>query len=64
MTPEKINARIEELKNMAKQHEAITLQISGAIQELHNILGEMSKEKANAADQIHDAQSNGQEHQS
>ena len=64
MTPDKINTRIEELKATAKQHEAIILQISGAIQELHNILGEMSKEKANAADQVNDPQSNGQEHQS
>lgn len=63
MTPDKITARITELQNLAKQHESVLLQITGAIQELNNILGEMSKEKANAADQVNDPQSNGQEHQ-
>jgi len=58
MTTEKITARIEELKTMAKQHESILLQISGAIQELNNMLGEMSKEKANAVDQVNDTESN------
>lgn len=56
MTADKINARIEELKATAKQHEAIILQISGAIQELHNVLAEMSKEAKNAADQVNDPQ--------
>ena len=64
MTADKINTRIEELRNLAKQHEATLLQISGAIQELHNVLAEMSKEAKNAADQVNDPQSNGQEHQS
>lgn len=58
MTADKITARIEELKTMAKQHEAILMQISGAIQELTNMLGEMSKEKANATDQVNDPESN------
>lgn len=58
MTADKITARIEELKTMAKQHEAILLQISGAIQELTTMLGELSKEKANAVDQVNDTQSN------
>lgn len=58
MTAEKITARIEELKALAKQHESILLQISGAIQELTNMLGEMSKEKANAVDQVNDTESN------
>lgn len=58
MTADKITARIAELQNLAKQHESVLLQITGAIQELNNILGEMSKEKANAADQVNDPQSN------
>lgn len=58
MNAEKIANRIEELRSTAKQHEAVLLQISGAIQELNNLLGEMSKEKANAADQVDDAQGN------
>lgn len=58
MTAEKITARIAELQNLAKQHESVLLQISGAIQELNTMLGEMSKEKANAADQVNDTESN------
>ena len=58
MTTEQITARIEELRNTAKQHEAVLLQISGAIQELQNWLAQESKEKANALDQINDTQGN------
>lgn len=58
MTAEKITARIAELQTLAKQHEAILMQISGAIQELTNMLGEMSKEKKDAADQVNDTESN------
>ena len=58
MTADKITARITELQNLAKQHESILLQISGAIQELNNLLGEMSKEKTDAADQVNDTESN------
>jgi hypothetical protein len=58
MTTEQITARIEELRNTAKQHEAVLLQISGAIQELQNWLAQVSKEKANATDQINDPQGN------
>ena len=58
MTADKITARITELQNLAKQHESILLQISGAIQELNNMLGEMSKEKTDAADQVNDTESN------
>lgn len=58
MTADKITARISELQGLAKQHESILLQISGAIQELTNMLGEMSKEKANAVDQVNDTESN------
>jgi uncharacterized coiled-coil protein SlyX len=58
MTTEQITARIEELRNTAKQHEAVLLQISGAIQELQNWLAQESKEMANAPDQINDTQGN------
>ena len=58
MTTEQITTRIEELRNTAKQHEAVLLQISGAIQELQNWLAQESKEKANATDQINDTQGN------
>jgi len=54
MKTEQITARLEELRNTAKQHEAVLLQISGAIQELQNWLAQESKEKANATDQIND----------
>jgi flagellar motility protein MotE (MotC chaperone) len=57
MTPEQIAKRLAELRELAKQHEAILLQISGAIQEYTNVLAQMSQDKAqegteNAADQI------------
>lgn len=46
MTTEKITARIGELQNLAKQHEAILLQISGAIQEYQSVLAQASIEKS------------------
>lgn len=55
MTIEQMKARITELQGMAKQHEAILLQISGAIQEFSRIIAEEeSKEKGkeNAANQV------------
>jgi len=57
MTPEQIAKRLAELRELAKQHEAILLQISGAIQEYTNVLAQLSQDKAqegteNAADQI------------
>ena len=59
MTPEQIAKRLAELRELAKQHEAILLQISGAIQEYNRLIAEeQSKAKAkpegenNAADQI------------
>jgi hypothetical protein len=58
MTTEQITARLEELRNTAKQHEAVLFQISGAIQELQNWLAQESKEKANAPDQINDTKGN------
>lgn len=59
LTADKINARIAELQGMAKQHEAILLQISGAIQEYQNVLAQASVEKGadDAANQVDDAQS-------
>lgn len=60
MTTEQIKARIAELQGMAKQHEAILLQISGAIQEFTRIIAEeesQAKGEANAADQVNDTQS-------
>lgn len=55
MNPERIAARIEELRLTAKQHEAVLMQISGAVQELTNILAELSKEQ-NAVNSIDDPQ--------
>ena len=58
MTPETIQKRLEELQAQAKQQEAVLIQISGAIQDCHYWLGELSKEKANAVDQVNDTESN------
>ena len=55
MNAERIAARIEELRSTAKQHEAVLMQISGAIQELSNLLAELSKEQ-NAPNSIDDPQ--------
>lgn len=55
MNAEKLATRIEELKNTARQHEAVLMQISGAVQELTNILAELSKEQ-NAVNSIDDTQ--------
>lgn len=60
MTTEQMKARIAELQNMAKQHEAILLQISGAIQEFTRIIAEkesQAKGQSDAADQVNDTQS-------
>ena len=60
MTTEQMKARIAELQAMAKQHEAILLQISGAIQEFTRIISEEESIKMgqqNAADQVNDPQS-------
>ena len=57
MTIEQMKNRIAELQGMAKQHEAILLQISGAIQEFTRIIAEEeSKGKDDAANQVNDAQ--------
>jgi prefoldin subunit 5 len=55
MNAERIAARIEELRATAKQHEAVLMQISGAVQELTNILAQLSKEE-NAPHSIDDPQ--------
>jgi len=55
MNAERIATRIEELRSTAKQHEAVLMQISGAVQELTNILAELSKEQ-NASNSINDTQ--------
>jgi uncharacterized coiled-coil protein SlyX len=58
MNIEQVQKRLEELQAQAKQQEAVLLQISGAIQDCQFWLGEMSKEKANAVDQVNDTQGN------
>jgi hypothetical protein len=54
MTPDQIAKRLAELQELAKQHESILLQISGAIQEYNRVLAEISQTKGadNAADQV------------
>ena len=58
MNVEQVQKRLEELQSQAKQQEAVLLQISGAIQDCQFWLGEMSKEMANAPDQVNDTQGN------
>jgi prefoldin subunit 5 len=55
MNAERLANRIEELRSTAKQHEAVLMQISGAVQELTNLLAELSKEQ-NASNSIDDPQ--------
>ena len=60
MTIEQMKNRITELQGMAKQHEAILLQISGAIQEFSRIIAEeesKAKGDQDAANQVNDTQS-------
>ncbi len=59
MTIEQMQKRLAELQELAKQHESILLQISGAIQEYNRVIAEeaskaMAKPEGtdNAADQI------------
>jgi hypothetical protein len=56
MNEEAISKRLKELQAQARQQEAVVIQLSGAIQDCHYWLGELSKEKANAADSINDPQ--------
>lgn len=55
MNAERLANRIEELRSTAKQHEAVLMQISGAVQELTNLLAELSKEQ-NASNSINEPQ--------
>jgi hypothetical protein len=57
MNSEVVSKRLEELQAQAKQQESVLIQLSGAIQDCHYWLGELSKEKANAVDSIDDPQS-------
>jgi hypothetical protein len=59
MNLESMQKRLAELQELAKQHESVLLQISGAIQEYNRLIAEeqskaMAKpdEEPNAADQI------------
>lgn len=60
MNLEQMQKRLAELQELAKQHESILLQISGAIQEYNRLIAEeqskaMGKEGTeNAADQINE----------
>lgn len=59
MTTDQMKARIVELQGIAKQHENILLQISGAIQEYARVIAESeakAKESQNAPDSVDDAQ--------
>jgi hypothetical protein len=59
MTLEAMKKRLAELQQTAKQHEAVLLQISGAIQEYTMLIAQeesQAKGEANAADQVNDAQ--------
>lgn len=57
MTIEQMQKRLAELQELAKQHETVLIQISGAIQEYNRVIAEeqskaMSKENQDALDQI------------
>lgn len=57
MTLEQMQKRLAELQELAKQHETVLIQISGAIQEYNRVIAEeqskaMSKENQDAANQI------------
>lgn len=58
MTLEQMQKRLAELQELAKQHECILLQISGAIQEYNRVIAEeqskamVKPENTDAADEI------------
>ena len=59
MTLEQMQKRLAELQELAKQHETVLIQISGAIQEFTRIIAEeesQAKGAENAADQVNDTQ--------
>jgi uncharacterized protein YfcZ (UPF0381/DUF406 family) len=43
---EKLQKRLAELQQMAKQHESVLLQITGAIQEVSNLISQLEAENA------------------
>jgi hypothetical protein len=58
MTIDQMKERIGKLQEMAKQHEAVLLQISGAIQEYTRVVAEeesQAKGADHAANQVNDA---------
>lgn len=60
MTVEQMKKRLAELQQTAKQHEAVLLQISGAIQEYTMLIAQeesQAKGESDAADQVNDTQS-------
>jgi hypothetical protein len=58
---EKLQKRLAELQQTAKQHEAVLLQISGAIQEVTNMISQLEAE--NAAETRNIGQDPASEHQ-
>ena len=46
MDKEKLQKRLTKLQQLAKQHESVLLQISGAIQEITNMISQMEVENA------------------
>lgn len=60
MTVEQMKKRLAELQQTAKQHEAVLLQISGAIQEYTMLIAQeesQAKGESDAVDQVNDTQS-------
>ena len=58
---EKLQKRLSELQNLAKQHESVLLQITGAIQEVSNLISQLEAE--NAAEKGNVGQDPTSEHQ-
>jgi hypothetical protein len=59
MTIEQMKARLAELQQTAKQHEAVLLQISGAIQEYTMVIAQeesKAQEEQNAPNQVDGAE--------
>ena len=59
MTVEQMKKRLAELQQTAKQHEAVLLQISGAIQEYTMLIAQeesQAKGDQDAANQVNDTQ--------
>jgi hypothetical protein len=56
MTLEQMQKRLAELQELAKQHETVLIQISGAIQEYNRVIAEEQskamKENQDAANQV------------